>query len=263
MGRRRRRPAVPPGAHRDQDTRGVERATRSRPGKRGPGARPPKTRPSSHFHEHEAQLETGIGETDGLAEVDDVVFVGQRLGEPEAPAPEVDPHRELEVVSRLMHREVPSLELEWMPGEWIDMKTLADRPIVVYCHPGTDDASVVLEDGEDELVGWDAAECRAFADHDVDFSSASHRVIGVSSQSATDQLALATQEALPHVVLSDGSLEFAEEMGLPTFEVDGMRLYERLTFVARGGRVRKVFYPVPDPATHAAEVAEWLQEGEY
>ena len=89
-----------------------------------------------------------------------------------------------------------------------------------------------------------------------------HRVVGVSSQSARSALSLASQEALPHVLLSDDRLELAEEMGLPTFEVDGMCRYERLTLIVRDGRVEKVFYPVPDPAAHAAEVAQWLREGQ-
>lgn len=49
-------------------------------------------------------------------------------------------------------------------------------------------------------------------------------------------------------------------MRLPTFEAGGMRLFRRLTFVADGGRIAKVFYPVFPPDRNAAEVLAWLRE---
>ena len=47
-------------------------------------------------------------------------------------------------------------------------------------------------------------------------------------------------------------------MGLPTFEAGGMRLYRRLTLVARRGTIEKVFYPVFPPDRNASEVLAWL-----
>jgi peroxiredoxin len=40
--------------------------------------------------------------------------------------------------------------------------------------------------------------------------------------------------------------------------VCGTTLYKRLTFVARAGRIDKVFYPVFPPDRNAAEVESWL-----
>jgi peroxiredoxin len=40
-----------------------------------------------------------------------------------------------------------------------------------------------------------------------------------------------------------------------------MRLYRRLTLVAREGRVVKVFYPVFPPDRNASEVLAWLAGG--
>ena len=48
-------------------------------------------------------------------------------------------------------------------------------------------------------------------------------------------------------------------MSLPTFEIAGMTLYRRLTFVAVEGVVAKVFYPVFPPDRDAAEVLGWLR----
>lgn len=233
------------------------RAARGRPTVRPSTAGRPKSRPRC-WHDLDAQLEEGIGETDGLAEVDEVTFTGPRFGEAYAPAPDVELDRELAIVGELTGMELPEVELEWMPNEWIDLRTLAKRPLVVYCQPGTEREPG--DEGSETEVGDDAAECRAFAEQGVELAGGDHAVVGVSSQTAASQHSLATQESLPHVVLSDARLELAEEMGLPTYEADGMCLYERLTFVAWEGRVRKVFYPVDDPESHAAEVAAWLQD---
>ncbi len=84
-------------------------------------------------------------------------------------------------------------------------------------------------------------------------------VTGISAQSPGEQAEFADREHIPYPLLSDAALELATAMRLPTFEVDGMRLYRRLTFVARSGRIEKVFYPVFPPDRNAAEVLGWLR----
>lgn len=268
MARRRRRPHLPsPPIDGERDSRQIAGTQqRLRRPSEGHAAKRPRTvsagpvgraRGSTHHDE----LELGIGETDGLAELDEVLHVAPRRRRPAATlVPEVSPERELAVVGRLHGKSLPDLAMEWMPGEWIDLQTLGSAPLVIYCHPGAEPDCVVL-DCQELSVGADAAECRAFAEHGLELAAMSHRVVGVSSQSALGALCLASAEALPHVVLADSLLELAEDLELPTFEVDGACLYERLTMIVRDGRVEKVFYPVPDPATHAAEVAEWLRDG--
>jgi peroxiredoxin len=275
MARRRRKPTMPPpsphGEHATQRAQSLERKLR-RPSRAHAAKRErtvaegPKRRTRGELHHPYAELE--LGEIDGLAELDEVMFVAGRTrgsGGALALAPEVDATRELAVTDALLRTPLPALELEWMPGEWLDIQALGSKPLVLYCHPGAEPDALALESelsrfSGQEFCGADAAQCRDFGEHSLQFASMNHRVIGVSSQGARAQLALATQEALPHVVLSDDRLELAQEMGLPTYDADGACLYERLTLVVRNGRVEKVFYPVPDPATHAAEVAEWLRE---
>jgi peroxiredoxin len=60
-------------------------------------------------------------------------------------------------------------------------------------------------------------------------------------------------------VLSDPELLLAEAMGLPTFEVADLRLYRRLTIIARQGEVVMAFYPVFPPDRNATEVLAWLR----
>ncbi len=278
MARRRRKPTTPApaqhGEHAAHRAQSLERRLR-RPSKMHAAKRErtvaegPRRRTRGELHHPYAELE--LGEIDGLAEIDEVVFVAGRTGGSGgalALAPEVDATRELAVADALLRTPLPALELEWMPGEWLDVQALGSKPLVLYCHPGAEPDALALESelrrapGQELAGDDDAAECRDFGEHSLQFASMNHRVIGVSSQGARAQLALATREALPHIVLSDDRLELAQEMGLPTYEADGACLYERLTLIVRNGRVEKVFYPVPDPATHAAEVAEWLREGQ-
>ena len=52
---------------------------------------------------------------------------------------------------------------------------------------------------------------------------------------------------LPFELLSDRDLRLAYELGLLTFEVEGMFLLKRLTFIANSGLIERVFYPVFPP----------------
>ena len=82
---------------------------------------------------------------------------------------------------------------------------------------------------------------------------------GVGAQPLAEQRAFVEREGMPYPLLNDSGLALASALGLPTFSVEGMRLYKRLTFVARGGQIEKVFYPVFPPDRNAAEVEGWLR----
>lgn len=268
MARRRRKPAMPSLSYHEDPTghrvkQSMERLRRPSPAHVAKRPRTvgavSRTRTRGELHHPDVELE--LGETEGLAELDDVIFSAPRTREMVLQAPAVDHRRQDSVVSGLLSAALPDLELEWMPGARLDLGALGAGPLVLYCHPGSRSETQPSELGEEPLDAA-TAECRAFAEHCLDFASFNHRVVGVSSQSAARQLSLATSEALPHVVLSDDRMELAEELGLPTFEVDGACHYERVTLIVRDGHVEKVFYPVPDPATHAAEVAAWLRDAQ-
>ena len=52
--------------------------------------------------------------------------------------------------------------------------------------------------------------------------------------------------------------DLAEALRLPTFGVEDMTLYRRITLVAEDGAIAKVFYPVFPPDRNAADVVAWL-----
>lgn len=155
---------------------------------------------------------------------------------------------------------IPSVRLTSTLGVEVDLADAAQNRVVVYVYPRTG------RPGEPLPVGWDdipgARGCTpqscAFRDHAADFAARGVELIGVSAQSPDDQLEFAARESIPYPLLSDRSLELAAALGLPTFDVAGMRLYRRLTLIARRGRVEKVFYPVFPPDRNAAEVLAWL-----
>ena len=65
---------------------------------------------------------------------------------------------------------------------------------------------------------------------------------------------------LPFELLSDANLKLTTSLQLPTFEVENKQLIKRLTFIAKEGKIVKVFYPVFPPDKNAQEVVEWLKQ---
>ena len=155
---------------------------------------------------------------------------------------------------------IPKLSLPATSGESIDLLSAAQGTLVLYCYPRTGRPGEPLPPGWDEVPG--ARGCTpqacAFRDSFTELEGLGASVLGLSAQPLEDQLELATRVALPYPILSDPQLELAEALRLPTFEIAGMRLYRRLTLIARHGRVVKVFYPVFPPDRNAAEVVAWL-----
>jgi peroxiredoxin len=141
-------------------------------------------------------------------------------------------------------------------------KELPAGTLVLYVYPRTGRPGIDPPAGWDEIPG--ARGCTpqscAFRDHNADFGALGARVAGLSSQTTEYQREAAERLGLPFPLLSDPELRLAAALGLPTFTVEGMRLYTRLTLVARAGTIVKVFYPVFPPDRNAEEVLAWLRE---
>lgn len=156
--------------------------------------------------------------------------------------------------------QLPDLTLPSSQGGSLNLAQ-AGECVVVYVYPRTGKPGEPLPDGWDEIPGARGCTVQscAFRDHASDLAAHGAAVIGISAQSPEDQREFAERERIPYPVLSDDSLQLAELLGLPTFETSGMRLYRRLTFIARDGRIEKVFYPVFPPGQDAVDVLEWLE----
>ena len=154
----------------------------------------------------------------------------------------------------------PSLTFPSASGEDVDLAAAAQGTLVLYCYPRTGRPGEPMPPGWDQIPG--ARGCTpqscAFRDHFAELQALGASVLGLSAQPLADQVEFARRVGLPYPVLSDPTLELAKALRLPTFEVAGMRLYRRLTLIARRGDIVKVFYPVFPPDRNAADVAAWL-----
>lgn len=132
---------------------------------------------------------------------------------------------------------------------------------IVYIYPRTSPPYGQPLEGWDDIPG--ARGCTpqncAFRDHFDELKAAgADHVFGLSSQDTFYQSEMARRLHLPFPVISDAQLTLKSELMLPTFVVENHELYKRMTLILHDGKVRKVFYPVADPAKNALEVIEYL-----
>lgn len=158
--------------------------------------------------------------------------------------------------------QVPAVVLAASGGEPVDLALAAGETLVIYVYPATGVPGRPLPDGWDQVPG--ARGCTpqscAFRDHVAELADLGASVIGLSAQSIAEQREFAGREHIPYPLVNDSGFALATGLGLPTFELGGVRYYRRLTFIARGGEIAKVFYPVFPPEQNAAEVVGWLRE---
>jgi len=155
--------------------------------------------------------------------------------------------------------EIPRLVLDSSQGP-VELAELARDRLVLYVYPRAG------RPGVPSLAGWDqipgARGCTpqscGFRDHAAELRALGAEVAGLSAQSLDDQVEFAERNRMPFPVVADPELRLAAALGLPTFEVEGQRLYKRLALVADNGQVVKVFYPVFPPDRNAEEVLAWL-----
>jgi peroxiredoxin len=163
----------------------------------------------------------------------------------------------------LTGKPVPALSLPSTEGA-VGLAAAARGTLILYIYPRTGRPGEPLPEGWDDIPG--ARGCTpqscAFRDHFGELGSLGADVLGLSAQPLTDQVEFARRIGLPYPILSDPELVLAGALRLPTFEVAGMRLYRRLTLIAREGRIVKVFYPVFPPDRNAADVVAWLEAEE-
>jgi peroxiredoxin len=178
-----------------------------------------------------------------------------RVLPPGLPVPEDDG-----AARHLPGTELATIVLPSTAGE-LDLRAAAAGTLVLYVYPRTGRPGEPVPDGWDATPG--ARGCTpqscAFRDHRAELSELGADVIGMSAQTLADHEEFAGREHIPYPLVSDPELRLAAALGLPTFEIAGMRLYRRITLVARAGRIVHAFYPVFPPDRNAADVVAWLR----
>jgi peroxiredoxin len=156
---------------------------------------------------------------------------------------------------------LPALALPATDGTTVDLSALPGR-VVVFAYPRTgrpDEPSLVPD--WDQIPG--ARGCTpqtcGFRDLHVEFGKLGCRVFGLSTQDTHYQVEMVRRLHVPFLVLSDAGLELTRALRLPTFMAAGQTLLKRLAWVADGGVISKVFYPVFPPDRNAGEVLAWLR----
>jgi len=159
-------------------------------------------------------------------------------------------------------RAMPALSLPATDGRRVALDALGGGRTVVYIYPMTGRPGVDLPEGWDDIPGARGCtpESCAFRNlHAELLAAGAAQVFGLSSQSSEYQREAVDRLHLPFAMLSDEHLALAGALGLPTFTVDGMTLYRRLTMVITDGVIEHVFYPIFPPDQHAQEVLDWLR----
>jgi peroxiredoxin len=130
---------------------------------------------------------------------------------------------------------------------------------VIYVYPRSGRPGVPLLPGWDETPGARGCTPQSCAFRDLS-PELGVPVAGLSAQTLDDQLEFAERNRMPFPVVADPDRKLGAALGLPTFEIEGLTLYKRITLVAENARIVKVFYPVFPPDENAGDVLDWLRQ---
>ena len=120
------------------------------------------------------------------------------------------------------------------------------RKMVVYCYSMTGQPDFPLPKGWDEIPGARGCTPQSclFRDHHSELSALPEDVFGLSAQDTQYQREMTERPHLPFLVLSDNNFKFCEAIRLATFEVNGIRLFKRVTIIAENNVVTNVHNPI-------------------
>lgn len=161
---------------------------------------------------------------------------------------------------------LPSVSLPKAGGGSQNLDEFVTRWLVLYVYPRTGGPGIDLPDDWDMIPG--ARGCTpqscAFRDHHAELQALGATVWGLSAQPIEEQADFAERMHIPFPLLNDTALQLARsDLALPTFRGGGMTLYRRLTLIAKGGLIDKVFYPVFPPDRNAEDVIRYLEESDF
>ncbi len=161
----------------------------------------------------------------------------------------------------LLGKSLPSITLNSTQNQPVNLSKITGW-LVIYCYPLTGKPDLALPQGWDEIPG--ARGCTpqscAFRDNFLAFAQLNTQVFGLSTQNTDYQQEAAARLHLPYLLLSDEKLAFAQAFGLPTFQIENMRLIKRVTLIAKNGVIHHVFYPIFPSDKNAENVINWLKQ---
>jgi len=154
---------------------------------------------------------------------------------------------------------LPGIELNSTDGSDFNIGKQAGN-IVVYIYPMTGQPDVALPQSWDLIPG--ARGCTpqscGFRDSHDDLTKYT-MIYGLSSQTTGYQQEAKSRLHLPFELLSDTDFLLKQKLSLPTFSVEGIERYKRLTLIIQDNVIKKVFYPVFPPDKNAEDVLNWFE----
>jgi peroxiredoxin len=155
---------------------------------------------------------------------------------------------------------LPRVTLPATDSGEVDLAALAGRSLLIV-YPWTGRPGHLNPPNWDDITGAHGStpELEGFRDRHSDFTRRAVRLFGLSRQTTDYQSELVARLALPFPILSDAEGRFAAALRLPNFTTGGETYLRRLTLVVKDGVIEQVFYPVPNPASHASDVLLWLR----
>jgi len=164
-------------------------------------------------------------------------------------------------VVHLAGMKLPAVALAATTGASVDLSRQRERT-VVFAYPRTGQPGKPLPAPDWDMIpgarGCTPQTC-GFRDLFGEFQTLGCAVYGLSTQDTAYQREMVERLGVQFPVLSDVSLELTRTLRLPSFTVAGQVLLKRLAWVADGGCISKVFYPVFPPDRNAEEVLNWLR----
>lgn len=155
---------------------------------------------------------------------------------------------------------LPEIELSCTDGNNINIATQTGFT-VIYIYPMTGQPNVALPEGWNSIPG--ARGCTpqscSFRDSHDDLKKYT-TVYGLSSQRTDYQQEAKNRLHLPFELLSDTEFLLKQKLLLPTFALEGIERYKRVTLIIEDNVIKKVFYPVFPPDKNANEVLNWFEQ---
>ena len=162
--------------------------------------------------------------------------------------------------NHLRGKTVPDINLSKTDGNTINIGELTDYT-VIYIYPMTGKPNVALPEGWESIPGARGCTPQSCSFRDL------HKEIrqfanlyGLSSQETDYQQEAKSRLHLPFELLSDHSFLLKQTLSLPTFTVEGIQRYKRVTLILKGDVIEKVFYPIFPPDQNACSVLDWLKQ---
>jgi len=172
--------------------------------------------------------------------------------------------------SHLLHAAVADVSLVCTSGETVRLRTVCERPTVLFFFPRTGVPGQPPGPGF-EGESWDqipgARGCTpqscGFRDLYEQIAATGVQLLGLSTQTSEFQSEFKRRNRVTFDYLSDSDLRLATAMRLPIFEFPiasggPNRLFKRMAWFVDQNQIQHLWYPVFPPDQNAAQVLGWL-----